>query len=113
MHVLLRKRCKIQDTFEENDYFLPKDVFRIPGNSFKININFESTKIEKQLCCSYLQVFEDIKKGDHLKELNQELEGNQGNTSQFELDGEWFQSKSCMKGFKDTYVNKKSVSNLW
>lgn len=113
MHVLIKKSNNnglVEN--EKSDYFLPKDQYRIPTYTRLVNINLKYTLTEEHKCCSNLEIFQD-------KSVNRDKNVNSCYVEQEVLENngieqaQWFQAKYFLKGYKDTFIDSRSVSNLW
>lgn len=97
---------------DQSDFLEPNSSFYFTKRSLIVNINFIYKEKEDSLhnCCTNLTVFEDEHKTKRELDIieNECVDINDENS-----DCEWYQANVVLKGFKEGFVNKTPLSQLW
>lgn len=110
MYILLKKKHSATNC-DSDHFFVPNSRYNIPLRVRNTIVNLNYVNQSNENCCKNLTVFDDeeAQSEQKLNESNQESESD----CEHENDGQWFQAKVLLTGFKDCFVNKVSASELW
>lgn len=88
------------------DQFTSEPSFYLSANTRKINIKLlyeQDTRYGN--CCSNMLVFEDEPEINDIKK--------ESSSGIQDIQSQWYQADAVLKGFKETYVNKVPLSQLF
>ncbi|KAJ8974316.1 hypothetical protein NQ317_010912 [Molorchus minor] len=106
-YVYLKKHVSDEDENRDN-FFCPTKPLSFPSKLKHVKILLNSDHSRDINCCRNLSVFEDNSESGIPTKRSRIM-----TSENIDLPIRWYQSKDLLRGFKDCYVNKVSVSELW
>uniref|UniRef100_A0A6P7G8Y4 Uncharacterized protein LOC114335283 n=1 Tax=Diabrotica virgifera virgifera TaxID=50390 RepID=A0A6P7G8Y4_DIAVI len=95
-----------EDAEKHSTSFLPTAPLSFSAKTKHVQISLYSDVAPDENCCKNLAVFEDSNNSLNIfNKVNCDTEQLENLT--------WYKYKDLVKGFKDCFINKKSVSELW
>ncbi|CAG9863404.1 unnamed protein product [Phyllotreta striolata] len=94
------------DSLAEQSVFVPTNPVNFSPKMKRTNIIFKSSNVLDTNCCDNVEIFDDV--NEKSCSVNDVCD-----TEQAETDVDWYKFKDLVKGFKDCFVNKRSLSELW
>lgn len=111
MYVMLRKTDNSNSSGMES-FFLPSTEYNLPSRVKNIVITLNYDSHDSVNCCNSLSIFQDDLHSNEVK-YSSDGDDSRGADDSSVNDAQWYQAKELVTGFKDCYVNKVSVSELW
>lgn len=111
MYVMLKKKHTICNSKNEHFFIPTRCNIPLRVRNTVINLNY-TVENDDSNCCRNLTVFEDEVTQEE-KQLTGANSGGSEDNCEDTNDGQWYQAKVLLTGFKDCFINKISASELW